>query len=239
MSTRYPIKTVAHHEKELERLYAKAKVDAERREDMELSDYCVSAWGEGAMVDYHRKALEIAKAGYAAPMTVLVETATGREVRARWVLGDYGPQWLLARDEHDLIAKRGKQYLPTGQNSRILKSLGLHEEVREVPVRDYFEAHCAYVGAPMSFGLVRTDLEELLEEYERAAGLQYPDVDRLALLGQRVEAEADRVGYTSHSRLMALHTAAEQAADRAVQLDETGTAMERVAARAKRASKEG
>jgi hypothetical protein len=55
------------------------------------------------------------------------------------------------------------------------------------------------------------ELERLIAAYTAAIFAQPfngAEVDRLC---RAVEAEADRVGYTGHARLMAIHTAAERA----------------------------
>jgi len=54
-----------------------------------------------------------------------------RRVKAREIRTKFGTAWLLHEDEADLIARRGKKFLPTGENSRILKNLGLRE-AREI-----------------------------------------------------------------------------------------------------------
>lgn len=55
----------------------------------------------------------------------------------------------------------------------------------------------------------QTRLEELIGQYESAifGGASAEEVDRLS---NAVEEEADRIGYTNHKRLYALHTLAEQ-----------------------------
>lgn len=55
----------------------------------------------------------------------LYEVATGRRVVARIVTGDFGEQWELHSSETVLTAKRGKRWLPSGWNSRVLRSIGL------------------------------------------------------------------------------------------------------------------
>ena len=50
-----------------------------------------------------------------------------RRVAAKLITTKFGKCWLLADSESELIAARGKPFLPTGVNSRVLKSLGLAE----------------------------------------------------------------------------------------------------------------
>lgn len=65
----------------------------------------------------------------------LYEVATGRRVRARGVTGAFGPQWELHSSEAELIAKRGKRWLPVGQGSRVLRSLGLCQAWELAPAK--------------------------------------------------------------------------------------------------------
>ena len=48
-----------------------------------------------------------------------------RRVSAKVINTKFGRAWLLNDNEIDLIASRGKPYLPYGKTSRILKDLGL------------------------------------------------------------------------------------------------------------------
>lgn len=55
-----------------------------------------------------------------------------RRVKAKMIVNIFDGyrvvhSWFLHKDEEDLIARRGKPFLPTGNNSRILKNLGLNE----------------------------------------------------------------------------------------------------------------
>ena len=56
-----------------------------------------------------------------------------------------------------------------------------------------------------------TKLESLILLYTAAAFDEPPDMALIDRLANEVEAEADRVNYTNHRRLMALHTQAERA----------------------------
>lgn len=57
-----------------------------------------------------------------------------------------------------------------------------------------------------------TDIEKLIAAYEAAVVDPLFDAEKAARLCRAVEAEADRVGYQDHARLMSLHTMHEQAA---------------------------
>ena len=50
-----------------------------------------------------------------------------RRVKAKIIDTRFGSCWLLHDDERELIALRGKAFLPTGQKSRVLRELGLEQ----------------------------------------------------------------------------------------------------------------
>lgn len=52
-----------------------------------------------------------------------------RRVKARVIETKFGLCWLVHESESDIIAARGKPFLPCGKKSRVLKSLGLEERV--------------------------------------------------------------------------------------------------------------
>jgi hypothetical protein len=54
-------------------------------------------------------------------------------VAARVIGTKFGSAWLLADSEADLIARRGKKFLPTGTKSRVLRDLGLAERPERAP----------------------------------------------------------------------------------------------------------
>lgn len=56
-----------------------------------------------------------------------------RRVKAKLIKTKFGECWLINEDETDLIAKRGKPFLPHSENSRILKGLGLREARERAP----------------------------------------------------------------------------------------------------------
>jgi len=62
-----------------------------------------------------------------------------RRVKARFGssthYGHVSFYWLLHDDEADLIARRGKKFLPTGENSRVQKQLGLSERPEHAPAK--------------------------------------------------------------------------------------------------------
>lgn len=95
------------------------------------TDGFVSQWAHGICGDRDRVKAQIARNNGFAVFDGLYEN--GRRVKARIIQTRFGSSWLLHEDEADLIAKRGKQFLPTGENSRVLKSLGLEEREENAP----------------------------------------------------------------------------------------------------------
>jgi hypothetical protein len=93
------------------------------------TDGCVSQWCHSLSAREADARARIADNGGVARFTGLYEG--DRRVKARQIRTEYKghetTQWLLHEDESDLIAKRGKRYLPSGKRSRVLKSLGLAE----------------------------------------------------------------------------------------------------------------
>jgi hypothetical protein len=74
---------------------------------------------------------DIDAAGGTAEFTGLY--AGDRRVAARVINTKFGAAWLLDDSEAELIAKRGKKFLPTGANSRVLRDLGLAERAERAP----------------------------------------------------------------------------------------------------------
>ena len=56
-----------------------------------------------------------------------------RRVKAKQVETKFGTAWVLHEDEVDLIARRGKVFLPFGRNSRVLRELGLRQGFELAP----------------------------------------------------------------------------------------------------------
>lgn len=55
-----------------------------------------------------------------------------RIVKAILLVGDWGPYWAVHQSEQDIIAARGKEFLPFNAGSGkgyVLKRLGLHERI--------------------------------------------------------------------------------------------------------------
>ena len=65
-----------------------------------------------------------------------------RRVKARFGSSTHYGQisfwWLLHDDEVDLIQRRGKKFLPTGEKSRVQKQLGLSERFEDAPAEAAF-----------------------------------------------------------------------------------------------------
>jgi hypothetical protein len=67
-----------------------------------------------------------------------VSTFTGlyagdRRVAAKQITSRFGVCWLLREDETALISQRGSVFLPCGENSRVLRALGLAERAETAP----------------------------------------------------------------------------------------------------------
>lgn len=90
-----------------------------------------------------------------------------RRVKAKQIETKFGTSWVLHEDEVDLIAKRGKPFLPVGMNSRIHKQLGIEQFMELAPAW----AKCAgfHGGATFRTGCKwgsdaqRTNAKSLLE----------------------------------------------------------------------------
>ena len=108
------------------------KAAAAERAAQESFDHCdtdgfLSQWAHGMTAELERAKARIAADGGTSVFEGLYEGQ--RRVKARVIVSKFGPSWMLDEAEDDLIARRGKRYLPYGENSRILRDLGLaHKE---------------------------------------------------------------------------------------------------------------
>jgi hypothetical protein len=57
----------------------------------------------------------------------------GRRVKAKQVRTKFGAAWVLHESETELIARRGKVFLPFGEKSRVLRDLGLRQGSEMAP----------------------------------------------------------------------------------------------------------
>ena len=96
------------------------------------TDGFLSQWALGLGAQRYRKQADLLEAGGVATFIGLYQG--DRRVKAKQIevpafnapwATDW--QWFLDKSEVDLIAARGKRYLPTGSKSRVLKALGLAE----------------------------------------------------------------------------------------------------------------
>lgn len=152
----YKIETLEYHENCLNR----SKANSERI----LSDSCwensesgLSLWGDSVMGSFHRYAIEMIKLGQAMGIDgpadskkVLVD-ADGNVVSNRMIEGQWGSSWLVGEEGEKRF---GRAFIPIGEKSRVQKNLGLSEEYRVVPVSNYLDSRCAFVGAPVSFSSI-------------------------------------------------------------------------------------
>lgn len=95
------------------------------------ADNFLSKWAGALTSDLKRTHEKIRKDGGFSQFAGLFEG--NRRVRAKWVETKFGAAWVLHEDEDELIAKRGKVFLPTGRNSHVLRKLGLRQGVEEAP----------------------------------------------------------------------------------------------------------
>lgn len=100
---------------------------AEARESFERcdTDGFVSQWADGINARRHELAADLADQNNESTFVGLYEG--DRRVRAKKISTRYGLAWLLHDSETDLIERRGKPFLPEGDNSRVLKQLGLEQ----------------------------------------------------------------------------------------------------------------
>lgn len=89
------------------------------------TDGALSQWGLRMNADLCRLMARISENGDVSTFTGLYQG--DRRVKARIIDTKFGIAWLLHEDEADLIAARGKPFLPTGPNSYVLAGLGLRE----------------------------------------------------------------------------------------------------------------
>ena len=95
------------------------------------TDGCLTQWACGWTERLSKAKAQIREEGDTAEFIGLWEG--DRRVRAKQIETKFGSCWLLHDDEQDLIAKRGKKFLPIGEKSRVLKSLGLTQRLERAP----------------------------------------------------------------------------------------------------------
>jgi hypothetical protein len=95
------------------------------------TDGFVSQWANNINASLDRRKADLIDEGKLARFKGLYDG--DRRVKAKQIETKFGFAWLLHDDEADLIARRGKKFLPTGKRSRILKKLGLSERTELAP----------------------------------------------------------------------------------------------------------
>tara|TARA_R110000824_G_scaffold66183_5_gene171864 strand:- start:564 stop:1055 length:492 start_codon:yes stop_codon:yes gene_type:complete len=95
------------------------------------TDGFVTQWASGITASLDRTKADLIDADKLGEFTGLFEG--DRRVKAKTIETKFGSSWLLSDDEPDLIARRGKKFLPVGKRSRILKELGLAERRELAP----------------------------------------------------------------------------------------------------------
>ena len=106
---------------------------AAERESFERcdTDGCYSQFASNLMGRLEQAKARLEDAGRVAEFDGLYQG--DRRVKAKEGHGQFGSYWMLHEDEAELIAARGKRFLPTGKRSRILKQLGLTERTEVAP----------------------------------------------------------------------------------------------------------
>mgnify|MGYP003140538319 CR=1 FL=1 len=136
--------TATQHRKNAAR-HLKAEADSFDRCD---TDGFVTQWSHGIGASLELTRAKIKEAGGVAEFPGLFEG--DRRVKAKQVRTKFGAAWVLHEDEVDLIARRGKVFLPFGAKSRILRELGLRQGSELAP------AWADLAGEGTGFGSLHT-----------------------------------------------------------------------------------
>ena len=94
-------------------------------------DGFISRWASGITGQLDSEKEAIARAAGISDFPGLFEG--DRRVKAKIITTKFGDCWILHDDEVDLIARRGKPFLPVGKNSRVHKDLGLRQGIETAP----------------------------------------------------------------------------------------------------------
>ena len=109
-----------------EKASLQAKEDSFQRSD---TDGFLSQWASGISANVDRMKADICRNQGKWQFTGLYEG--DRRVMAKQFTrkfnGHYSTGWVMREDELELIGKRGKPFLPSGDTSRVLRGLGLRE----------------------------------------------------------------------------------------------------------------
>lgn len=111
-----------------------AAAAAERNASFERcdTDGFLSQWASGLTDELHSQQANILENGGKSYFSGLYEGS--RRIKAKLIEGKFGQSWLLHESETDLIARRGKRFLPRASpsgKSRILSGLGLSERIEK------------------------------------------------------------------------------------------------------------
>lgn len=120
--------TTATQHRENAAKHFEAEAESFERSD---TDGFLSQWSSNMHGQLELERARIADAGGLADFAGLFEG--DRRVKAKQVRTRFGAAWVLHEDEVDLIARRGKVFLPFGEKSRILRELGLRQGIEEAP----------------------------------------------------------------------------------------------------------
>lgn len=163
----YKINSLEAHKANL----SKHHDDQVRRLDCDVEDVALSSWASSQMIGFDSfaiRALELGAMngidGPAVEVPILRYSSDKIAVEAHLVLTKYGLRWHVdgAMDQSEI----GKEWLST--NEKTLAKLGLYEDSVVLPAREYADAHCSCIGAPVSFSL--KPLPGALESFLRSGG---------------------------------------------------------------------
>ena len=129
------IKTIDYHTAELARL----EENRLRRIEAQMEDAALSINADANLSDFHREAIRMLKRGIELTgqevpfdcVHFIVDAFTGDPVDAKMIHTRNGWCWIVS---DELESKFGRKFLPMGEKSRVHKSLGVRQEMREVEV---------------------------------------------------------------------------------------------------------
>lgn len=146
--TLYPIRTVDFHAEALARI---AENESANKAAQGLP-FTEASRNFEANTLYHRKALQVASDGMRDLILGLFEG--DRLVSATLNGGKYGQYWQLGPSEDRLRRARGKPFIPYAEgmkSNKAIRSLGLLQDTRKLPVQPYLTKRTGQGGWPIWF----------------------------------------------------------------------------------------
>jgi hypothetical protein len=120
----------------------KAEADSFERSD---TDGFLSQWSSSINGQLELTRASIVENGGVSQFAGLFEG--NRRVKAQQVSTKWGIAWVLHEDEIDLIARRGKKFLPFNSKSRVLRELGLRHGKEQAPAAACFAGNGSGLGS--------------------------------------------------------------------------------------------